>query len=210
MVKIKSNAKKVIADLDAMAQRAALEAAVTYERILQDEFRSPKTGRIYGAETEVSFKGQGGGEKDISFGVALKNGQHGPPKLVSFTARKGQKASSRTVKFIANKGKKWREGKRNSGMHRASAPGEAAAIWSGALRKGIKRRVEKLGPGRYRATVGVSTQSGRGGPAKGSSRSIAHMLEFGTDDMKARPSFHLALAKFRAGYRVKTTARKKK
>lgn len=207
MAKLISHAKKVEAKLNATIKRKVLESAVAFERILQEEFRSPKSGRIYGAETEVSFTAKNqGGEKQVSFGkvtqVASRNGRTTYKyNKVQFVARRGQQASDRTVKFVANKGKKWREGKKNVGMHRASAPGEAPAIWSGALRKSITHRIYQVEPLRWRADIGVSRQSGRS--------EIAMFLEKGTAHIKARPGWQIALAKFKAGYRVGSASKTK-
>lgn len=175
MAKLTLRSKAIVAHVERQVHRAVLEAAVNFERILQEEFRRPKTGRVYGAKSQVSFDAR----------------------------------SKRTAKFVANRGKKWREGKRNAGMHRASAPGEAPAIRTGALRKGIVRVIEKIGPMRYVAKIGVSIQSGRGGPTT-SGRSIAEMLEYGTEHMKPRPGFRIALEKFKAGYRVVAKKRARK
>jgi hypothetical protein len=211
MVKVTSNVRAVVAQIDRQIQRKIIESGVEYERILQEEFRSPKTGRVYGAETEVSFSGKGGGEREVTF-AAAQTLDAGVPvaNVVSFTANKGQKASKRLVKFVANRGKRWREGKRNSGMHRASAPGEAPAIQTGALRKGISRTITHVEPMRWSIQIGVSIQSGRGGPTGSSQRSIAHILEYGAKHIKERPAWRPALAKFQAGYRAKSAAKKSK
>jgi hypothetical protein len=202
-VRSRSNVGAVVKQLDDIARRKATEAAVEYERLVQEEMRRPKSGRIYGAEAAVAFKAKGGGEREINFAVTRKkkDGQ-AVTSTVSFTANRGQKARVNTVKFVANRGKKWREGKRNGGMHRASAPGEAPAIQTGALRKGITHTVVQVAPGRWSTRVGVSTQSGRGGPAKGSSRSIAHMLEWGTSQMEERPAWRPAFERFKTGARA--------
>ncbi len=209
MVRVISNQKTVVAQIDRQIQQTILQSALDYERLLQEEYRAPKTGHVYGAETEVSFDATGGGEKEVTFASKLTDdvGRIPVDKRVTFTANKGQKASKRAIKFVANRGKKWRDGKRNTGMHRASAPGEAPAIQTGALRKGISRVIKKLGPMRWSVTIGVSVQSGRGGPTGTSDRSIIDMLEFGTKHMKPRPSFRAALEKFRQAYRATTKKR---
>jgi hypothetical protein len=200
------NRRAVAAHLDQQIKKAVIAEVSRFERILQEEFRKPKTGRVYGEETAVEFKAKGGGEKDVSFGtlqeVRSKSSrtQVFKHKAVTFTANKGQKASKHLVKFVATRGKKWREGKSNRGMHRASKAGEAPALQTGALRKGITHVIQKVAEFKWLASTGVSKQSGRGAPTK-SGRSIAHMLEWGTTRMKARPGFRLALARFKAGAR---------
>lgn len=209
MVKVVSNRKAVIAQIDKQVRQKVIETGVAYERILQEEFRSPKTGKVYGEEREVSFDGKGGAEKEVTFQVADEKAAF-KYRDVTFTANKGQVASKRLVKFVANRGKKWRDGKRNSGMHRASAPGEAPAIETGALRKGVTRTITHEGPMRWSIKLGVSVQSGRGGPTGSSARSIAHMLEFGTTHMKERPAWRPALEKFKRGYRALSGAKTSK
>jgi hypothetical protein len=172
-----SNRTAVIARIEQRIKQLVTGAGAEYERILQEQFRLPKTGRIYGEETDVVFN------------------------------RKTADGLKR-VKFVANRGRQWRDGKRNAGMHRASAPGEAPAIKTAALRKGVSRATTRLGPMRWRVVIGESVQSGRGAPTGTSNRSIAHMLEFGTTTMKPRPSWRTALTKLKAGYRV--VSRKKK
>lgn len=155
MVKVVSNEKAVVAQIEKQVLRKAAEIGVEFERILQEEFRGQKSGVTYGSAAT--------------------------------------KAAGKTARA--------RRGRR---VHKASAPGEAPAIETGALRKGITRTVTRLGPMRYAIRIGVSIQSGRGGPAGNSQRSIAHMLEFGTSRMKERPGWRIALEKFKRGYRALT------
>lgn len=209
MATLTINKRVLVTALDKQVRAKLLEAAYAFERILQEEFRKAKSGRVYGEEREVSFKTTGGSEKEVTFFVTRDGGRKRFGSKASFIANKGQQARERTVTFVANKGKKWREGKRNRGMHRASAPGEAPAIQTGALRKSITHEIKKLGPMRYTVSVGVSKQSGRGAPTR-SGRSIAEMLEFGTENMKPRPGFRIALEKFKRGYRAMANKRTKK
>ncbi len=214
-VKVVSNQKMVVAKLDAQVRRSVQEQVLRLIRIVQEEMRRPKTGKVYGEETEVTFSAKGGGEREVKFQtlqrVKSKSSAKKAYKLktVEYTANKGKKDTKRQVTFIANRGKKWKEGAKNRGMHRASAPGEAPAIRSGAYRKGITYVITKKAPMSYVATVGVSRQSGRGTPTK-SGRSIAHMLEWGTKYMKPRPGWRISIDKWKRGYKALLAPKKKR
>jgi len=84
---------------------------------------------------------------------------------------------------------------RGTGAHQASAPNEAPAIWTGALRKSAMMVLIRDSPIRFRVQIGVSFEGGRGSPQSGD-RSIADMLEFGTIRMAPRPGWRLALKKW--------------
>lgn len=134
-VKHKSNRRAVEAEIEALIRREVTEKAVEYERIIQEEFRKPKHGRLYAAGVTPT------------------------------------KADGRA-------GRRFR-------THRASAPGEAPAINTGALRKGVGREISKISKGRYRAVIGMKVGSGR--------HNIALWLEFGTRRIKPRPAWRPAL-----------------
>jgi hypothetical protein len=142
--------------------RAHLVDEVTrFERILDDQLRSPKTGSLFS-------------------------------KSVARTRRYARQVIS---------GRGYRNGKEPSrGIKQRSAPGEAPAIQTAALRKGVAHRIERLASKDWSAVIGVTIQSGRGGPQGKSGRSIADDLEFGTSTMAPRPAWRLALAKWRAEY----------
>lgn len=212
-VKHKPNRVAVETDIDRLVRGKVVEAAAGYERILQESFREAKTGRVYGAEEEVTFRGTAGGEKEVLFPVALRKPSTGKKwGVASFTANKGQKAAKRQIKFVANRGKTLGgKGRLGAGVHQASAPGEAPAIDTGALRKGVTSVLVQIAKCHWSSRFGVSVQSGRGAPTGTSQRSVATMLEFGTVAMKERPAWRPSLEKFRAGYRAaaRKVARKK-
>lgn len=118
--------------LDRAVDTSAHELANTAKELIESP---PKTGRVYGAEQEVSFLGT----------VRIKDGVMKAPRA-TFTAYKGKKG------------------------HQASAPGEAPATETGALAN----------------SIGVE-------PAGHLARDVAARieyavpLEFGADDMEARP-----------------------
>ncbi|HMJ83693.1 MAG TPA: hypothetical protein VK504_11025 [Vicinamibacterales bacterium] len=96
--------------------------------------------------------------------------------------------------------RKFRAGKRKrrpGGVHRASRPGEAPAIWHAFLRKGIRFVLQRNKGMSWSLIVGVTAQSGRGARNGSDQRSIAERLEFGTSKMKPRPYFRVALAMMR-------------
>lgn len=113
---------------------------------------------------------------------------YGAEQTVEFRTKRGATAS-----FIAKRGKRLGKGRKGHRVHRASAPGEAPAIDSAALSKGIAHETARIGKMRFFATVGVSLQSGR---AK-----IAEWLEFGTSKMAARPMWRPALETLRSNMR---------
>jgi len=169
--------------------------AVEYQQILDDLFRQPKSGVAYGEQREVSFAAHAGAERGVTFFVVKDGGRRRFGSKASFTANNGKKASKRTVKFIINRGKKYGEkGKYRAKGNRASAPGEAPAIQTAALRKSVRRVITRISRLNYSVLIGVSLQGGRGGPAGKSGRSIAEDLEFGTSRMQARPAWRPALA----------------
>lgn len=97
--------------------------------------------------------------------------------------------SSAAVKAYA----RYRAGQRKSRpgrVHQASAPGEAPAIWSAFLAKGIRYFVAKMDDKTWSLVIGVTEQSGRS--------KIASMLEFGTSRMRPRPAWRPALAEWKA------------
>lgn len=132
----RSNRSKVDAEIERAIKKEAEGTADDYLRILQELFRSPKSGRIY---------------------------------RVGTTPTKAD-----------------RRAKRRFRSHQASAPGEAPAVDTGALRKGSQRTpAQKLSAMRWRVIAGVTVQSGRS--------KIAEWLEKGTRKMAARPGWRMAL-----------------
>jgi HK97 gp10 family phage protein len=142
-VKITWDTETLLRELEITERKAVTALASRYERILQELFRLPKRGRLYGIN------------------------------------RKKLKALR---KFRAGKRK------RAPNVHRASAPGQAPAIDTGALRKGITREIGKDASGTY-VEIGVSNESGRA--------EIAAHLEMGTVKMAPRPSWRPALDQLR-------------
>lgn len=143
-------------EVDGRVKKYLLERIYRYERILEGLFRGPKSGKVYGAEQKVTF--QSFSYDTLSY------------KSVSFTAHRGKAL-----------GAKGRKGK----VHVASAPGEPPAILTGRLRQSIKHVIERLGPGRYRATVGSTVKD------------YPKHLEYGTSEMEARPAWRPALEQLR-------------
>jgi len=74
--------------------------------------------------------------------------------------------------------------------HRASAPGEAPAIDTAALSKGVTRVISRVGKAHFVARIGMSVQSGRS--------EIVLFLEFGTSRIAPRPAWRRALEVLRA------------
>lgn len=144
-----------------LIQRHLEEEAARFERILDAEFTSPKSGILIGK-----------------------------------TSRLRQYARQ----VISGKG--YREGKTPSrrGIKQRSAPGEAPAVQTAALRKGVSHRVERLGAKDWSVVIGVTMQSGRGSPQGKTGRSIANDLELGTSTMAPRPAWRMALAKWKEQY----------
>lgn len=136
-------AEALLKEIEITERKAVTALGQRYERILQEMFRLPKRGRLYGIN------------------------------------RKKLKAL-----------RKFRAGKRKTAprVHRASAPGEAPAIDTGALRKGVTREVGKDADGSF-IEIGVSNESGRA--------EIASHLELGTRRMDPRPSWRPALEQLR-------------
>jgi hypothetical protein len=157
-MKYESNRGKAEQYIEAQLKKKMLAIAHDYERILDDEFRAPKHGRIYGAEEQVKFSA---GDKEVA--------------------------------FTANKGKRLGKGRKGSGVHQASAPGEAPAIWFAHLRKGVMHVIDMAAELMPRLRIGVSVESGRGGPQGSTGRSIADDLEFGTSRIDPRPAWRPAL-----------------
>jgi len=136
-----SNREATEEAIGAQIQAKLLSAAYEYERILDESFRAPKSGRLYGAKKAL-----------LKFARV---------KISGSNARVG-------------------------GVHRASAPGEAPAIWTGALRKSIRHIISRIAKMTYSIQIGVAPQSGRG--------DISKMLEFGTSRMAPRPAWRPALS----------------
>lgn len=135
-----SNRARVEAEIESAIVAELTATAVAYERIVQESFRTPKSGRLYG----------------------------------------GVKALKRFARQTAAGGKISMKG-----LHRASAPGEAPAIETGALSKGVTHEITKLSRFYFAIGVGVSRESGRS--------DIASWLEFGTARIKPRPAWRPAL-----------------
>lgn len=144
VVKWKSHLPEFARELQGQQKVMLRELARVFERRLQEMFRAPKHGRVYRAETQVSFKTKGGSD-------------------VSFTAWKGRGV-----------GKKGRAGK----VHIASAPGEAPAIDTGALRQSVTHEVDSDKDG-ARLRLGVSTGAAQ----------YALRLEFGGKGLEPRPAW---------------------
>ena len=99
--------------------------------------------------------------------------------------------SGRVYKVGTTATKSDRKAGRRFRSHRASAPGEAPAIDTAALRKGTTRtEARKAGPMRWVVALGVTLQSGRS--------NVAVWLEMGTRRIQPRPAWRPALAILRA------------
>lgn len=146
-VKSTSNASQVLTDLDRLIAKKVEETADETLRLVQEMYRRPKRGRLYGI-------------------------------------------NQKKLKAL----RRFRAGKRKtapSGVHRASAPGEAPAIDSAALRKGTTRTdVRRKSDRRWIVSLGVTLQSGRA--------DVAKHLEFGTKRIAPRPAWRPALEIMRA------------
>jgi hypothetical protein len=128
--------------IGAQIKAQLMATAFEYRKILDDSFRAPKSGRLYGAAK------------------ALR--RFARAKAKGFTGRKV------------------------GGVHRASAPGEAPAVWTAALRKSVRHIISRIDKMTYSVLIGVAAESGRG--------DISQMLEFGTSRMAPRPAWRPALA----------------
>ncbi len=85
-------------------------------------------------------------------------------------------------------GRGYRRGRKR--LHIASAPGEAPAIDTAALSKGVAHIISRVGKAHFSIRIGVVVQSGRS--------DIALFLEFGTSRMSPRPAWRPALEVLRA------------
>jgi hypothetical protein len=169
-MKYESNRGKAEQYIEAQLKKKMLAIAHDYERILDDEFRAPKDGRVYGKAKAVKRFGKRKAKLD-----QLNEVFAGTDKEVTGAAAQ---------KFMSSAGR---------GVHIASAPGEAPAIWFAHLRKGVMHVIDLAGELMPRLRIGVSVESGRGGPQGSTGRSIADDLEFGTSRIAPRPAWRPAL-----------------
>lgn len=150
----KSNKAAILAEMDRVIVLEVERTADEALSLVQEMYREPKTGRLYGA-------------------------------------------NAKKIRAL----RRYRAGKRKtapSGLHRASAPGEAPAIDSAALRKGTNRtNAQRLSALHWSVLCGITLQSGRGGPVS-QGRSIAEILEFGGVKIAPRPAWRPALEILRA------------
>jgi hypothetical protein len=165
-----SNRKTALADLDKKILAHLRSEASRFERILDAEFRSPKSGRLFGRVANL--------RRYAAATISGRGYKNGRDKQGQFQS----KSPSRR------------------GIKQRSSPGEPPAIQTAALRKGVAHRIERIGAHDWSVVIGVTIQSGRGGPQGKSGRSIADDLEFGTSKMAPRPAWRLALQKWKAEY----------
>lgn len=166
-----SNRNAAEEDLSRRIQKHLQQEATRFERLLDEEFRSPKTGSLIGKRA-----------------------------VLRSYARRVISGRGYVTRFNVRKTRDELRGPSRRGIKQRSGPGEAPAIQTAALRKGIAHRIERPGRLDWSIVIGVTIQSGRGGPQGKSGRSIADDLEFGTSKMQPRPGWRLALVKFMASY----------
>lgn len=130
-------------------------------------------------------------EEQLDRAIAKRTGELADQtlSLVQTSYREAKHGTVYRVGKTPTKGDK-KAGRRFRG-HRASAPGEAPAIDTGALSKGTTRttarKVDRL---RWVVSLGITAQSGRG--------NVVTWLEKGTHRILPRPAWGPAIAVMRA------------
>lgn len=136
---------------------------------------------------------------DAAFATPKKGVDYHAERSVQFAAGLQASGENQLVSFTVNRGKvRGGKGKKRAKGARSSAPGEAPAIQTAALRKSIRARIVHLNKTAWALRIGVSIQGGRGSPQGRTGRSIANDLEFGTSTMRPRPAWRPVLVKLRA------------